>query len=441
MMYTNTISYRIFLFTVIAIFLACSCEEEDPYENEIAIKVKNELTNDNGDTYDIQILGISQYDSENYPDTINSSHDIVSYGKTSDYITVGHGVDTYYSDLWTVRFLYCKTGDSIWLFSTAEAYEIRGLTLVKGGKYEVTVSSAELIDHAEVLEGDRYYNATVYNNNIYLIGGTVYTHSRVSRDYENDVVFSHNGIDWKFLVYKTAQWSGREDIALTTYDNKIWLLGGYKYSTYQSCKNDVWSSTDGINWSCATTDAPWDIRRNASAFTYNKKLWIMGGCKPETYITHYYDDVWNTTDGTNWENIATEVPWANNAPIEAFVFDDKIWVVKSEIASYDNEVWNSTDGIAWTQLTDSIPIVPTKEFECTTFDDKMWLFYVNDSTDQLESHYSTNGSDWNVGSTNIETPESFRIVSFVFDDNLWIIDLNEFTRFKSPDGINWEEVE
>ena len=46
------------------------------------------------------------------------------------------------------------------------------------------------------------------------------------------------------------------DIALSSFDGKIWVLGG----SAKSYKNDVWYSTDGINWSEATKNAAWSVR-------------------------------------------------------------------------------------------------------------------------------------------------------------------------------------
>ena len=41
--------------------------------------------------------------------------------------------------------------------------------------------------------------------------------------------------------------------------------------------NDVWYSTDGTNWTCATANAAWTPRYQPQAVVYDNKMWLLGG--------------------------------------------------------------------------------------------------------------------------------------------------------------------
>ena len=72
-------------------------------------------------------------------------------------------------------------------------------------------------------------------------------------------------------------------------DGRIWILGGGTYDTpdrpTRLFYNDVWSSADGIEWTCHTDTAPWLPRHTASVFIHRDALWIVTG-------NNMQSDVW-----------------------------------------------------------------------------------------------------------------------------------------------------
>jgi hypothetical protein len=50
----------------------------------------------------------------------------------------------------------------------------------------------------------------------------------------------------------SAPWSGRYGHTSVVFDNKIWVIGGYNGN---NLLNDIWYSSDGINWTLATNFA------------------------------------------------------------------------------------------------------------------------------------------------------------------------------------------
>ena len=52
--------------------------------------------------------------------------------------------------------------------------------------------------------------------------------------------------------------------------------------------NDVWYSSDGINWYQATPNANFSKRQSHSSVVFNNKIWVIGGGDN----TSFYNDVW-----------------------------------------------------------------------------------------------------------------------------------------------------
>ena len=71
----------------------------------------------------------------------------------------------------------------------------------------------------------------------------------------------------------------------------MWVMGGLVSGSVG--KNDVWSSTDGVNWTevLADGDAPWLARFTHQAVVYDGKMWVMGG---QIGSGVKLNDVWHT---------------------------------------------------------------------------------------------------------------------------------------------------
>ncbi len=90
---------------------------------------------------------------------------------------------------------------------------------------------------------------------------------------KEDVWTSTNGIDW-LPVTNAAPWSEREDHASVVYGDKIYVVGGEKEHID---RNDIWSSPDGETWTLATEDVPWAGRQGHSSVVHHDSFWILGG--------------------------------------------------------------------------------------------------------------------------------------------------------------------
>ncbi|MCK9185933.1 DUF2341 domain-containing protein [Candidatus Gracilibacteria bacterium] len=176
----------------------------------------------------------------------------------------------------------------------------------------------------------------VFDNKLWIAGGTLA--GNVKR---NDVWNSEDGITWT-QVTNNAGWSARSNMAYTVFDNKMWIFGG----SAGTALNDVWSSGDGIIWTQETASADWSIRSFFNALTFGDKMYIMAGYGEGTYK----NDVWSSTNGVNWTQETASAPWDTRYFASVVVAMDKMWIAGGKnTASYKNDLWYSSDGANWTQ--------------------------------------------------------------------------------------------
>src|SRR5947209_8583017 len=151
----------------------------------------------------------------------------------------------------------------------------------------------------------------------------------------------------------------------------MWVVGGDPLQGhYQS---DVWNSSDGKNWMHVNKGlpVPWGPRALHYTVVFRDKIWIMGG-QTVPYIAAapeaFYRDIWNTSDGVHWERVVPREPyWPQRGLIGgSAVFKNRIWVLgggtydtqKTPTRKFYNDVWSSADGVNWQRYVRFAPWAP-----------------------------------------------------------------------------------
>ncbi len=173
--------------------------------------------------------------------------------------------------------------------------------------------------------------ACVFDGKIWVMGGVC------PASYLNDVWYSSDGENWTCAT-TTAPWSARTGHSAVSYDGKMWMIGGGAWGAGFETKNDVWSSTDGVSWSDVTDSAPWPPRMGQSLVVYDNKMWVLGGGN-HSGIT--LNDVWYSSDGENWTCADSSAGWAARESQYAAVHNNTIWVLAGRSATSNcfNDVW------------------------------------------------------------------------------------------------------
>ena len=117
----------------------------------------------------------------------------------------------------------------------------------------------------------------------------------------NQVWWSTDGVTWQRATM-AAGWSPRIAAGTVEFRGRMWILGGtedYYFGNDKSLKNDVWSSADGNQWKLETSKAGWSPRAYHQAVALHDKIYVFGG---GNYAPAYHarNDVWSSADGVNW---------------------------------------------------------------------------------------------------------------------------------------------
>jgi hypothetical protein len=216
----------------------------------------------------------------------------------------------------------------------------------------------------------------VFDERMWLLGGW-YNGRLPGHEATSEVWSSSDGRDWQQAT-PGAAWSPRLAAACVVFRGKMWILGGsedYYFGDSKSVKNDVWSSSDGKNWSLAVAQAPWRPRAYHQAVVLGDKIYLFGG---GNYLPTYaaYNDVWSTSDGEHWEQVTDLAPWSPRLWFSSVVYRDRMWVLggwSNNPSQNLGDVWYSRDGKNWAQLRSRVIWKERHEHSAYVWRDKIWV--------------------------------------------------------------------
>ena len=251
----------------------------------------------------------------------------------------------------------------------------------------------------------------------------------------SEVWSSDNGADWKQEVLQ-APWEPRHTAGYVVHNNRMWIVGGDCIQKHY--QPDVWSSTDGIKWELVTDNTPWGMRALHYTVEFDGRIWIMGGQTLPQFAPAdevFYQDIWASEDGKNWECILEEAPWPQRGMIGgSVVFNNRMWILGG--GTYDtpniqdrkfyNDVWSSADGINWIRHLDNAPWTARQYHDVAVFDNKMWVLEGWNKENRNDVWYSADGIEWKEIPDTPWLPRHAASV-FVFNNALWMAAGNNMT--------------
>ncbi len=251
----------------------------------------------------------------------------------------------------------------------------------------------------------------------------------------SEVWSSSDGRDWRLELLQ-APWEGRHTAGYAVHRDRMWIVGGdANQGHYQ---NDVWSSEDGIHWDLVCERVPWAERALHYTVVHDGYIWVIGGQSLPQWAPAdeaFYNDVWRSEDGLHWDRVLDQAPWTPRGMIGgSAVRDGRIWLLgggtydtpQTPFRRFYNEVWSSPDGANWEQHTQSAPWHPRQYHEVAAWDGMLWVMEGWNQENRNDVHYSPDGVDWHELPDTPWAPRHAASV-LVHDGALWMIAGNNMT--------------
>jgi hypothetical protein len=275
---------------------------------------------------------------------------------------------------------------------------------------------------------------------------------------------------------KKADFLGRDGCGALVFNDTMFLIGGWNPCDPahfpRHCVNDVWTSTDGENWTCIKENSftvafdcrnGWEGTHTAGYVVYQDRMWIIGG---DPLQGHYQCEVWNSEDGVNWTHVndGVPMPWAPRVLHYTFALNNALYIIGGQTLpqhapapeAFYHDIWRSRDGVHWEEVHMQTPFTPQRGLICGTavFQDRVWLIGGGKYPTLELDHYvyendvwsSSDGVHWECHTVNAPWTGKVYHNVVVFDDRLWIIGGQSKTGntndvWYSSDGTNWYEID
>jgi len=191
----------------------------------------------------------------------------------------------------------------------------------------------------------------MFNSNglLWIIGGR-----QDSSNYLDDAWSSSDGVNW---TERTANghpqsYGGRWDHQSVAYDDKLWVIGGRSKA---GLKNDAWSfDTQTNSWTEATASAEFSARSKHQVIAFNdgsgEKLFLIGG--EELFggsASVALNDIWSSSDGINWSKQATSAEFPARHSHRIIEHNDELFLIGGVDSDGNKlkDIWKSSDGVNW----------------------------------------------------------------------------------------------
>jgi hypothetical protein len=272
--------------------------------------------------------------------------------------------------------------------------------------------------------------ALTFAGKMWLLGGwNPYDSVHFPTTTNSEVWSSSDGTNWT-LVTSKAPWEERHSAGYVVHNNRMWVVGGDCIQNHYQW--DIWSSEDGVNWIKECDSVPWGPRVLHCIVEYNGKIWVMGG---QTIPQHasaeqkYYNDVWNSDDGRSWTRITEHAPWSERGMIiGSAILNGRMWIIGGGTYNtpadperrYYNDVWSTADGISWERHIEHAPWQPRQYHTVVSWEGKLWVIAGCNQQNLGDVWYSVDGVEWMKLHDTPWKPRHAASV-YVCDDTLWIM--------------------
>jgi len=297
----------------------------------------------------------------------------------------------------------------------------------------------------------------------------------------SDVWSTSDGKNWK-QESKDTKIGERWETMIVKVGDVVYSFGGKYEKTGNSSDNEIYKSTDLINWTYIGDIPEMDHNYDRSVVYFNDKFWLLGSEEGK-------NGVWSSSTGEKWTQVLTKTPWDgigmdrlyntkgryDSNSLGAYVINNKMWYLvynNQQNAGYPNyalmRLYSTSDGKNWSDEGYLINKDDSSYFNIAsninpapvTMDGKVWIVSYSRKTSQPMVINTSNGKDWylvSTSDTNMTTDSKSYYLAHnypsvgVFQNKLWTIggwdvkgnsnsNDNSNDIWASSDGIKWTNM-
>jgi hypothetical protein len=187
----------------------------------------------------------------------------------------------------------------------------------------------------------------------------------------------------------SAPWSVNQPPMLFALNDILYFYPGAPGSG----DNPVYTSPDGKTWLLGNPNTNLSLRRGAAWASNGSTALVTGGTP--TAGGGAMQDVWSTTSGTNWTQVAASAAWPARSGAVATWFQGAFWLLGGQNGSAYNDVWSSPDGATWTRKTAAAAWSARSGAALAVMGGNVYLFGGQDASGlQADLWTSTDGTTW-----------------------------------------------
>jgi hypothetical protein len=286
--------------------------------------------------------------------------------------------------------------------------------------YPTIISGWQITGYNYLNDNRMYGQNTIWNSEIYVIGGYRQLTPNGYFSATNDVITSSDTIDWTTLTNNVGFTPRFGDMLLNA-GTTMYIYGGYDPDAIPNYQSDIYRCVDnyGIVWT-KMFNTPLPGRAFDTFTLFNNNMYIIGGQNASTVLS----DIWVSPNGGQWLEITSNAIFGARYMHTTIAYNNKLWV----IGGYDinnnplTDVWNSSDGKNWTQIINNVAQLKGT-FTGLVYQNRMYLIgglnYSNNSITPKIVLESIDGVSWKQIST---LPiNNIPCIATVYNGHLYII--------------------
>ncbi|WP_108124722.1 Ig-like domain-containing protein [Saccharospirillum mangrovi] len=276
------------------------------------------------------------------------------------------------------------------------------------------------------------HRLVAFNDRLWLLAG-------YDGSVQDDVWASADGVSWQEQTLD-ADFGAREQHQAVAFDGQLWVIGG---SNNGLPNNEVWSSADGLVWTqqISEQDTTFTARDGHQVIVFDNALWLVGGYDA---AGQYLNDVWTSSNGIDWELKTDDPGFEPRAGHQLVVFKGLLWLVGGYATVIDDEgntvqtlvrdEWSTRDGVTWineTTVENDFTLTARQGHQVVVWKGQPWLFGGETEDGVVADIWVANdGNNWEsrafAKDDNDETKElAFTARSehqvVAFKDQLWLL--------------------